>query len=275
MRLFVTGGTGFIGSHFLDHALIEGHEIVALRRPTSTQRSPDSPRLNWHEGQLDNVPDELLETCDALVHFAAEGVSPQPTDWGRAFQANVQSSLKISVQAEQLGVGHLIACGSCFEYGLSGSRYSKIPVDAPLEPVGPYASSKASFSLAFEALARTSASSFSILRPFHLFGEGQDERNFWPSLRKAAESGEDFAMTSGEQIRDFMPVKEAAKQFLKCLERPPVAGQANLLNLGSGEPISLADFASYWWRQWNAQGELKLGELPYRDSEVMRFIPEL
>ena len=275
MRIFVTGGTGFIGSYFIEKALAEGYEVTALRRPESSNRLPHHSLLRWYEGQLNGVPDEVLESCDALVHFAAQGVSPQPTDWVKAYEINVQKSLQLCVQAERLGISHLVACGSCFEYGLSGSRYDEIPVDAPLEPIGPYASSKASFSLAFESLARSSKNSFSILRPFHLYGEGQDERNFWPSLKKAAESGEDFEMTSGEQVRDFIPVQDAAQEFLACLRCPPEIGRAAILNLGSGKPISLANFATDWWTRWNARGKLKIGVLPQRDDEVMRFVPKL
>ncbi|MDA7880826.1 NAD-dependent epimerase/dehydratase family protein [Akkermansiaceae bacterium] len=275
MRIFVTGGTGFIGTHFLRAALNEGHEVIALRRRGSSVSGIESTHLNWIEGQLNNISIEILKTCDSLVHFAAAGVSPQPTDWETAFKINVQDSLHLCLRAEDAGVGHIVACGSCFEYGLSGLCYPEIPIDAPLEPIGPYASSKAAFSVAFKGLARSSKKSFSLVRLFHLFGEGQDGGNFWPSLKKAAESGEDFEMTAGTQIRDFMPVREAALEFLKCLSSPPLPGNARVTHIGSGKPISLAEFASYWWHQWEASGKLKIGALPQRNDEVMRFVPKL
>ncbi len=274
MRFFVTGGTGFIGSHFINLAQELGHEVVALRRPGSTPPIPLENEPEWHQHPLDEVPAAVLNGCDVLLHFAAQGVSPQATDWSTAFEVNVRQSISLFSAAEKARVPHLVACGSCFEYGKSGERYSEIPPDAPLEPVGPYAASKAAFSLAAESLARTSASAFTILRPFHLYGEGQHESNFWPSLRLAAQTGQDFPMTAGEQVRDYFPVEAAARTFLEAATSPPP--QIFLLkNLGSGEPVSLAEFATRWWKSWSATGSLQIGKIPYRSNEVMRFVPKI
>lgn len=274
MRLFVTGGTGFIGSHFLKLALDAGHDVVALRRPGGRSVIPLAREPEWCETPLDEVPAGVLRGCTALVHFAAQGVSPQPTDWARAFEVNVLQSLRLFLQAGNLQVPHLIACGSCFEYGRSAERYHEIPPDAPLEPIGPYAASKAAFSMALQAYARDSFSACTILRPFHVFGDGQHESNFWPSLRRAARAGEDFQMTAGEQIRDYLPVQDAARAFLAAACAPPPQ-KFQVTNLGSGQPQSLANFARRWWREWQAPGSLQLGILPYRDIEVMRFVPQL
>lgn len=275
MRIFVTGGTGFIGSYFIRHALLAGHEIVPLRLPGTVPVIPLSDDLEWLEATLDHVPVDALRGCEALVHFAAQGVSPQPTDWNLAFEINVRQSLVLMAAAAEAGVSHLIACGSCFEYGLCGERYEFIPPDAPLEPIGPYAASKAAFSVALGAMARSSTCGFTMLRPFHLYGDGQHPSNFWPSLRAAALSGSDFLMTAGEQVRDFLPVEAVADAFLAALEVHPEPGAMEVRNLGSGNPITLREFATRWWQHWGAAGILKPGALPYRADEVMRFVPAI
>jgi UDP-glucose 4-epimerase len=273
MKLFVTGGTGFIGSHFVKQALEAGHEVVALRRDGSEPAIPLECQPLWISGELANVPDETLTGCEALVHLAAQGVSPQPTDWQRAFEINVLASVKLTEQASRLGIPRMVACGSCFEYGLSGQRYERIPVDAPLEPVGPYATSKAAFALALSAFARETPMKISLLRPFHLFGEGQHPGNLWPALREAAMTGKDFPMTPGEQLRDYSPVEAIAADFLRELDHDTPVGTLRIANLGSGEPVSLKTFAEFWWQHWNASSDLLPGKLPYRDSEVMRYLP--
>lgn len=276
MRIFVTGGTGFVGSHFLKLALTEGHEIIGLRREESSPRIALQGQLSWVEKPLGKVSISDLRNCDALVHFAAHGVSPQPTTWFQAFQFNVTDSLSLITAAVEAGVPRLVACGSCVEYGKSGELYDAIPSSAPLAPIGPYATSKAAFSLAFEALARTSESTFTLLRPFHLYGEGQHESNFWPQLREAALTGKDFPMSLGEQLRDYMPVEKAAERFLKeATLTEPQTSNFRVSNVGSGEEVSLRDFARKWWTHFEAQGKLQLGAIPYRKTETMRFIPEL
>ena len=276
MRIFLTGGTGFLGSHFLAESLALGHEVVALRRPGSLPKISLPREPHWVEHELDQVPIDVIRGCDAFVHLAAQGVSPQRTDWETAFKVNVMQSMKLTQKAEAAGVKRLLFCGTCMEYGSAGNRYAEIPVEAPLEPIGPYATSKAAFTLAITSMANDSNLIWILLRPFHIFGEGQHASNFWPSLRAAAQSGADFPMSMGEQIRDFSPVDQVARKFVEEVSkagRQP--GRIHVANVGSGVPISLADFARQWWGHWNASGTLLIGELPYRGNEIMRFIPKL
>jgi nucleoside-diphosphate-sugar epimerase len=274
MRIFVTGGTGFIGSHFINTAHVAGHEVVALRRPGSTSPIPLTSEPKWIEGSLaDDHRDSLIE-CDALVHLAAAGVSPQKSSWQEMFQINVADSIKLLHAAYDTGIVHHIICGSCFEYGQSASRYDFIPVDAPLEPNTGYGASKAAASIGALAMARNCIPNLTILRPFHIFGLGQHHENFWPSLRNAALSGRDFSMTSGEQIRDFTPVDDVAKEFVSELQSSK-SEMPNIRNLGTGKPQTLAEFARHWWKYWNASGNLLIGKESYRPNEVMRYVPEL
>lgn len=274
MRLFVTGGTGFLGSHFLRRALAAGHELTVIRRNGSSPAIPLSIEPEWLECRLEDLTRHILSGYDAVIHFAANGVSPQKTDWKTATEVNVLHSTSLISNACEAGVPKILLCGSCFEYGSSGEAYEFIPANAPLQPRGPYAASKAAFSMIAESMARTSASEFVLLRPFHFYGEGQHPENFWPSLRAAALAGEDFEMTPGEQIRDFQPVEQTADGFLNTLINwPGCQGRMHAENLGSGSPVTLAEFATEMWNQWGARGTLKIGALPYRKGEVMRYVP--
>ncbi|MCU0749578.1 MAG: NAD(P)-dependent oxidoreductase [Akkermansiaceae bacterium] len=276
MRILITGASGFLGGHIVAQALEAAHELVAIRRPGGKPQASLSPDISWVEASLDSVPSSAFEGVDALIHLAAAGVSPQPLDWSNAMEVNVRQSMELLLAAESAGVPRILLCGSCFEYGAAAAAYDKIPVDAPLMPSGPYATSKAAFSMAAAGFARNSASSLVLLRPFHFFGIGQHASNFWPSLKLAAESGQDFPMTPGAQIRDFQPVEETAAAFLGALsDWPGVAGEMKTYHLGTGIPVTLLDFATTWWKRWNAQGRLLAGAIPYRKGEVMRFVPEL
>lgn len=275
MLLFATGISGFLGRHFLNHATARGHSIRAACRG-SGDSMPSLDGVEWvgwpHSASTGNP----FEGCGGLVHLAAHGVSPQPANWADAFEFNVFRSVALIEQALAGGIGKIVACGSCVEYGRSGERYEAIPADAPLEPVGPYAASKAAFSLALASIARTSSAGFHLLRPFNLFGEGQDARNLWPSMREAALTGKDFDLSPGQQVRDFLAVEEAARRVIDCLESPnPPRGGLRIANLGSGNPTTIADFARRWWERWGAAGKLRIGALAYRQGEVMRLVPDL
>ena len=166
-----------------------------------------------------------------------------------------------------------MVAGSCFEYGLSGERYHRIPTAAPLEPINSYAASKAAASIAFCQWAAEYKLNLDILRVFHVYGEGEPETRFWPSLRRAAFAGKDFPMTAGEQIRDFIPVENVARAFLDKAENMSSNDSINLYNLSSGNPLTLLSFAQDFWSFWNAKGTLIVGAVPYRASECMRYVP--
>jgi nucleoside-diphosphate-sugar epimerase len=172
------------------------------------------------------------------------------------------------------GVQRFIICGSCFEYGKTGERSHFIPADASLEPTNAYAASKAAATMAAFALAVETKMELLILRPFDVYGEGQHESNFWPSLRKAALAGEDFAMTAGEQIRDFITVEKVADIFIAALTRTDLRpGEPKIENAGSGVAQNLRSFAESQWTLMAAKGRLKIGARPYRPGEVMRCAP--
>jgi UDP-glucose 4-epimerase len=276
MKIFLTGGTGFIGAHFLRQALAAGHEVTSLRLPGERPRISLAQEPRWVDGTLADDWSRELSGCAGLVHLAALGVSPQKAEWPDLMRVNVVDSTNLLLQAVQSGVKRLVLCGSCFEYGRSGERFEFIPTDAPLEPTNAYAASKAAATMNALALAAEANIELILLRPFHIFGEGQHPDNFWPALRRAALAGENFAMTPGEQVRDFMPVEQVAAAFLSALTRTDLKpGQPKLENLGTGQPQTLRAFAEHWWRTWDAKGKLLVGAHPYRSGEVMRYVPKL
>ena len=279
MKILLTGGSGFIGSHFLNQALAAGHKVRALRRsPISKPRIPILRQPEWLERQLDQVSVADLEGCDVVVHLAAHSVQYPIDTLANCLHWNLIAVLALFEQARLAGVQHFIVAGSCFEYGRSGERYDAIPTDAPLEPTNSYAASKAAASIALRQWAEQHQLSLEILRVFHVFGEGEAETRFWPSLRRAALAGEDFSMTGGEQIRDFLAVESVAATFLqRAIAENPERTRFKLFNLSSGDPCTLRVFAEHLWEQMGAKGRLLLGKVKYRPDEVMNYIagPEI
>ena len=81
-------------------------------------------------------------------------------------------------------------------------------------------------------------------------------------------------MTQGEQTRDYMPVEQAVKFFLKCAIEHPF-NQFQVANVGLGIPTTIREFTTYWWLHWHAKGLLKIGAVPYRRNEIMRYLPKI
>jgi nucleoside-diphosphate-sugar epimerase len=276
MKIFLTGGTGFIGAHFLNQALAAGHAVVAQRRPGSTPRWPLEREPRWVDRALDGDFAAELTGCDVFVHLASHTPNPPYDTLERCLYWNVQASLALAEQARLAGVERFLCAGSCFEYGRAAERYERIPVDAPLEPTLSYPTSKAAASVAFSGFAAEHKLRLQLLRIFQVFGDGEPPTRLWPSLRAAAQSGRDFPMSAGAQVRDFIDVRDVAATFVHALEFSDCeSGVAKIRHVGSGRPQRLADFASHWWKAFDATGEIQLGAVPYRYNELMRLVPEI
>ncbi|MEM7145299.1 MAG: NAD-dependent epimerase/dehydratase family protein [Verrucomicrobiota bacterium] len=277
MKIFLTGGTGFVGSHFLRVALAGGHEVIAQRRcPESRPRLWLEREPSWLDVPLDAIEAEHLGGCDCVVHLAAHTANVPYDSFGNCFYWNVQAVIRLFEKAIKAGVEKWIVAGSSFEYGTSAERYEFIPVTAPLAPVGSYPASKAAASVALRGLGAQFGCRLLIGRIFQVYGEGESASRLWPSLREAALSGGDLPMTAGEQIRDFISVEEVAAYFLRAAEANELEpGSPVIENVGSGRPESIRNFAEHWWAHWGAKGRLLIGEVPYRENEVMRYVPEV
>ncbi len=276
MKLFVTGGTGFVGSHFINQAHAAGHQIVALRRPASQPRISLEHEPTWVDGPLDGDYAEALASCEVLVHLASHTPNPPYDTLETCLYWNVVATVRLFEQARLAGITRYLCAGSCFEYGRAAERYQRIPVTAPLEPTLSYPTSKAAASVALIGFAGQHQIKLKIYRIFQVFGEGEQASRLWPSLRAAAAKGTDFPMTAGAQLRDFINVTDVATAFVRSLDFSGVQpGVAHIANLGTGKAQSLADFAQHWWTQFGATGELRLGQVPYRNNEMMRLVPEI
>ena len=277
MKIFLTGGTGFIGSHFVPQALDAGCEVTALRRsPSSVSKIPWIRDPEWLDRPLDQVSSSDLQGVDCIVHLAAHSANVPYDSLEECLQQNVLQPLILFRRATQAGIRRFVVAGSCFEYGTAGERYEFIPVDAPLEPTTSYPASKAAASVAFHSFACEEKLELLIARIFQVYGEGESENRFWPTLRRAALAGEDLPMTEGDQVRDFIQVSEVAARLLDlALHEVIPPGYPIVKNIGTGNPMSLADFARSQWKDLGATGRLLLGSVPKRDGEILRYVPEI
>tara|TARA_B100000963_G_scaffold307276_1_gene282224 strand:+ start:8331 stop:9197 length:867 start_codon:yes stop_codon:yes gene_type:complete len=276
MRIFVTGGTGFIGSHFIKQALDQGHELICLRRPNSCPKIPLEIEPKWVEGSLDHdLRDEFIG-CDVFLHLASHSVNVPYDSLENCLYWNLTAPLQLMQRAREVGIRKFIVIGTAFEYGHSGERYDYIPTTANLEPSMSYPASKAAAATVFYQWSIEHNLKLQYLRLFQVYGEGESENRLWPSLKKAALSGEDLDMTEGEQLRDFIHVEDVAYQLIEALKfKKTESGKPVFKNIGTGKPSSIRQFAEYWWRKWGAIGKLNFGSIPYRDDEVMVYVPDL
>ena len=273
MKLFVTGGTGFVGSHFLQRALAAGHEVIAQRRPGSRPRLPLTREPHWVDRALDQDFDAELTGCDAVVHLASHTPNPPYAPLDECLYWNVYATTRLLQKAAAQGVRDILVAGTYFEYGVAAEGQDFVHPATEMRPSLTYPISKAAATTACLGLARHLSLRLQVLRIFQVYGEGESPARFWPSLRSAALDGRDFAMSAGVQIRDFIEVSEVARQFLSALAFDGVVpGQPQLRNVGTGRAQTLLDFARAWWGAWGATGQLIPGQVGLRPGELARVV---
>jgi UDP-glucose 4-epimerase len=277
MRLFLTGGTGFIGSYVLRAALTSGHQVRALCRSSNARPAIELPcKPEWVTGTLQTLDPAQLVGVDAVIHLASVGVSPKQATWEELIEANVVGSLRVLEIGELAGIRRFAMAGTCHEYGATANLYEEIPAKAALEPLNSYGASKAAAFHLLRAFAVEKGLELFYGRIFSAYGDGQFQNNFWPSLRKAALAGEDFPMTSGQQVSDFIPAEDVADYFIEACRRPDIkAGMPLVVNVGSGTASTLLSFAQQQWRHFEARGMLLPNQLPDRPNQIRRYVPDL
>ncbi|OWY37863.1 hypothetical protein CEK28_14520 [Xenophilus sp. AP218F] len=276
MKIFVTGGTGFVGSHFLQQALAAGHEVVAQRRPGSRPRLALQHEPVWVDRMLDQDFTAELAGCNAVVHLASHTPNPPYASLDECLYWNVYATSRLLQQAANQGVKNVLIAGTCFEYGAAANGQEFVHPATEMRPSLSYPTSKAAATTACLGLARELGLRLQVLRIFQVFGEGEATTRFWPSLRSAAMEGRDFSMSAGVQVRDFIEAPEVATQFLCALDFDGVTpGQPQLRNVGSGRAQTLLEFARSWWVAWGATGQLIPGQVGLRPGELSRLVADV
>ena len=277
MKIFLTGGTGFIGSYVLNLALERGIEVVATRRTACSQPVIElSKQPTWIERSLNEINKNDLKHCDVVLHLASAGVSPKVESLQTMVDVNVSSTIRLIELAYNAGVSRIVMAGTCHEYGQSALNYEAVPADASLQPSNLYGASKAAGFELVSSFARVHKLKLYYGRIFSAYGEGQFEGNFWPLLAYAAKNGLDFNMTKGTQVRDFMEVQDVALKFIEACKRPDLlSGKPYIENIGSGKATSLLDFATSEWIRLGATGRILPGTIPDRPGDVDRLVPLL
>jgi len=275
MNIFITGGTGFIGKYLIKRLINTSCNIYATYRVLKNNNI-NSNSINWINKGLEDLNIDDFKNIHTIIHLAAVGVSPQKASKRDIEFLNVYQSLRMIRLAKEAGVKRFIATGTCLEYGKESDNWDYIPPNANLKPLCPYSKSKAKcFKLLNQFSIENNIEMF-YGRIFSAYGEGQYEYNFWPSLIRAAKLGNDFHMTKAEEIRDFIHVEEVAKYLVNAIFREDLKkGRPLVLNIGSGCPIKLKDFAHNEWKRLKAEGNIIFGALKNRNYTIKRMVANI
>ncbi len=179
---------------------------------------------------------------------------------------NMFKSMELFQLLSLKGISKIIGVGTCYEYGLQNGALHE---EMEARPVTCYAIAKDLLRRYLEAMCIDSNTEMAWLRVFYPYGEGQGVNSLIPSLNNAIKNGKKvFNVSKGDQIRDFIHVDKVADAFLRIADSPNGIG---VINIGSGNPISIRDFLESYIVQKNSKIKLNLGFYPRRSDEPLAF----
>lgn len=251
MRVLVTGGAGYIGSHAVRALARRGHD-VAIYDDFSTGHRELARGFPLVEGAVGDAATlrAALAGIDAVMHFAAKSLVPESVrDPRKYFDNNVHDGIVLLNTCLDAGVKRFIFSSTAAVYGIPED--SPITEDARKQPVNPYGFSKLAFEYALQSYDSGYGLRFMSLRYFNAagaddsgeIGELHDpETHLIPNALKAAAGvgqldiyGDDYDTPDGTCIRDYIHVSDLADAHVLALEDLSRGGDSAVLNLGTGK----------------------------------------
>lgn len=265
LRIAVTGASGFIGQHVMDRLALEQVEIVAVgRRAAANSRDGIFATKLMDLAHPGTDVYAAIGRPNVLVHLAWQGLPNYQSLHHIESEFRVQYDFLRSLVVA--GLPHLVVSGTCFEYGLQEGCLSEAQ---PTRPVTPYGLAKTCLQQALAFLCASHATQLTWARLFYLWGEGQAAGSLYASLAAAAQRGDaTFNMSAGEQLRDYLNVREVADTLVRLAIRADGAG---VVNVCSGVPVSVGRMVERWVAENGWTMALNKGYYPYPAHEPMAF----
>jgi len=247
MKILVTGGAGFIGSHIAEYFAEAGHEVRILDNIStgSLRNIPHCENIEFIKGDICDsfTVEKAVSDIDYVFHEAALVSVPLSCEKpAEAFYINTLGTLKILQACVKAGAEKFVTASSAAVYGnnpILPKREDMYP-----EPASPYAISK----LDLEYLARMFYESHGLrttcLRYFNVYGPRQDPKSPYaaviPIFMERAKAGKDLVIYGdGLQSRDFVHIKDVARANAAALEH----GDGQVYNVAMGKSITVLELA--------------------------------
>ncbi|SMC26472.1 UDP-L-arabinose 4-epimerase [Desulfacinum hydrothermale DSM 13146] len=260
MRVLVTGGAGYIGSHTCKALHRAGLDPVVLDNLSTGHRWAVKWGTLLHGDLRDAqwVRRVLKETrVDGVIHFAASAnVGESMADARKYFENNVAGTLNLLGAMLEAGVRSIVFSSSCAVYGIP--EQVPIPVEHPRRPISPYGETKLMGEKMLRWFGEVHGLSWVALRYFNAAGADPDgelgeshdpETHLIPLVMEAALGkrgpvrifGTDYPTPDGTAIRDYIHVADLAEAHLRALRHLWDGKESVALNLGTGRGHSVLD----------------------------------
>lgn len=250
MRVFITGGTGFIGSHVVKKIQEEKNEILLLSPLPKFSNISENTKIV--EGNLSNPEDWRKELKDfkpeTTIHLAWEGI---PNYDSETSIKNLKYGLELFSLLAEIGCKSILSTGSCWEYG---GQPGKLSENTTPKPLNAFTSAKNALHLLGKEIANENNMNFIWTRLFYVYGPGQKKESLIPYLINCIKKGKTPEIKNPSAQNDFIYVGDVAEAISLLIQNCKRSG---IYNIGSGRLTSIQDIIKIIYNNFGLQKDYK------------------
>lgn len=243
MRILVTGGAGFLGTHLANHLHGQGYYVRVLDNLSSGDPASLHPGINFNRGDVRDIPKlwSLLQGVEVVFHLAALVSVPASVLYPREYNdVNVGGTVALLEACRDVGVRRVVLASSATVYG--DQKVKPVTEDLIPNPSVPYAVSKLAAENYLFTIGRLEHFETVALRIFNAYGPGQPlppaHAPVIPQfMQQIIGRGSVVVFGNGTQTRDFVYIDDAVDALVSAATAPNVDQQT--INVGSGAETSL------------------------------------
>ena len=282
MKILITGGAGFIGSHLCEKYVEEGHNVLCLdnfmngniRNIRSLIHKRNFKLINGDIRDFDLL-EKVMPEIDVIFHLAAQiHVDRSVVEPKITYEINVLGTQNVLEVARMYDVKKVINASTSEVYG--SAQYAPIDEKHPLEAPHPYGASKIAADRMCYSYIQTYGMDIVIMRLFNVFGPRQKDIGYGGVIsiftRRVLNNMPPIIYGDGSQTRDYTYIADAVKAYDLAFNYNKQINEP--INFGTGVEVSILDLANLIINLSNKNNSLKPIHVESRIGEVKRLIAD-
>ena len=282
MKILITGGAGFIGSHLCEKYSKEGHTVLCLDNFMSGNLTHIRHLLDYRNFKLVkgdirdfDLLEKIMRDVDVVLHLAAQiHVDRSYIEPKLTYDVNVMGTQNVLEVARMYDAKKVIHASTSEVYG--SALYVPIDEKHPLNAPHPYGASKIAADRMCYAYIQTYGMDISIVRLFNVFGPRQRDVGYGGVIsiftRRVLSNVPPIIYGDGTQTRDYTYIKDAVRAYdLVLNHNEPITEP---INFGTGKEVSINDLADKIIELCGKKGEIEPVHVEPRIGEVKRLIAD-